>query len=348
MLSRVAKVDRPVLLIGERGTGKELAAARLHFLSRRWECPLVTLNCAALAQTLVESELFGYEAGAFTGAQKRRIGRFELASDGSLFLDEIGQIPMQVQEKILRVVEYGTFERVGGNDQIETEARLIAATNVDLSARAREGTFKADLLDRLSFEVLAVPPLRERRSDIPLLALHFAERMARELEMPAAPSFSDSALRALIEYPWPGNIRELKNVVERAVYACEDAEIRRIRFDPFDHPFIPRENGNRTYGDSNYRATEGERGIDATGDGLEPLPQGGLAPEAAKAALGRRIAFARDVLQSGDLKQGIMSLEEEVYGLAMERARQHQGRAAELLGLTYHQFRALRRRLQKA
>ena len=178
-LSRVAAIDRPVLLVGERGTGKELAARRLHYLSLRWDHPLVALNCAALAPSLIESELFGHEAGAFTGAQQRRAGRFEAADTGTLFLDEIGSIPLQVQEKILRVVEYGTFERVGSADVVEVDARIVGATNADLRALVCEGRFKQDLLDRLSFEVLHVPPLRERAEDLLLLANHFAAHMAQ-------------------------------------------------------------------------------------------------------------------------------------------------------------------------
>jgi len=177
-LSRVAPVNRPVLLVGERGTGKELAASRLHFLSNRWQGPLVALNCAALSPTLIESELFGYERGAFTGAQQRRVGRFEAADEGTLFLDEIGTIPLEVQEKILRVVEYGTFERVGSPQSVEVDVRIIAATNADLGGLVERGRFKQDLLDRLSFEVLCLPPLRDRREDILLLARHFAAAMA--------------------------------------------------------------------------------------------------------------------------------------------------------------------------
>ena len=180
-LSRVAPVNRPVLLIGERGTGKELAAARLHYLSDRWQAPMVALNCAALSPALIESELFGYEKGAFTGALQRRFGRFESADHGTLFLDEIGSIPLEVQEKILRVVEYNVFERVGSSESIEVDVRIIAATNADLNDLARKNRFKQDLLDRLSFEVLCLPPLRERKEDIVLLAGHFAGTMALEL-----------------------------------------------------------------------------------------------------------------------------------------------------------------------
>jgi len=206
-LSRVAKVERPVLIIGERGTGKELAARRVHYLSKRWQEPLVELNCAALASTLIESELFGHEAGAFTGAQRQRRGRFEMANGGTLFLDELGNIPLPVQEKILRVVEYGRFERVGGTEQISVDVRIVGATNADLATLADSGRFMRDLLDRLSFEVLYLPPLRARSEDILLLANHFAIRMAFELGRSQMPSFSDAVEAALEAYPWRGNVR---------------------------------------------------------------------------------------------------------------------------------------------
>jgi psp operon transcriptional activator len=201
-LSRVAPINRPVLLIGERGTGKELAAARLHYLSGRWQRPLITLNCASLAPTLIESELFGYERGAFTGARERRAGRFESAEGGTLFLDEIGNVPLEVQGKILRVVEYNTFERVGSAERIDVDVRIVAATNADLWELVRREQFKADLLDRLSFEVLVVPPLRARRGDVLLLARHFATRMARELDRAEPPVISDAAAEALERHTW--------------------------------------------------------------------------------------------------------------------------------------------------
>lgn len=236
-LSRVAPVDRPVLLLGERGTGKELAAHRLHLLSKRWQGPFVTLNCATLSPSLIEAELFGYERGAFTGAERRRSGRFEAADGGTLFLDEIGSIPLEAQEKILRVVEYGSFERVGSSLPVEVDVRIVGATNVDLSAMAEREDFKRDLLDRLSFEVLFLPPLRHRGEDILLLAGHFATRMAYELGRADIPAFSAEAQRRLQAHPWKGNIRELKNVVERAVYRCESRTIDHIVFDPFVSPY---------------------------------------------------------------------------------------------------------------
>jgi psp operon transcriptional activator len=238
-LSRVAPVERPVMLIGERGTGKELAASRLHYLSKRWQGPFVTLNCAALASSLIESELFGFEKGAFTGAVARKTGRFEAADGGTLFLDELGSIPLIVQEKILRVVEYGTFERVGGSRPVEVEVRIVGATNENLADKARQNTFKRDLLDRLSFEVLFLPPLRCRGEDIMLLARHFAERIAYELGRDEMVVFTENGVNSLMRYRWPGNVRELKNVVERAVYRSETGIIDHVVFDPFISPFAP-------------------------------------------------------------------------------------------------------------
>ncbi len=237
-LSRAATVNRSVLLVGERGSGKEIAARRLHFLSQRWQKNLVTVNCAALPPSLIETELFGYEQGAFTGAQKTRKGRFEEAEGGTLFLDEIGLIPLEVQEKILRVVEYGTYERVGSSVTHEVDVRIIGATNADLPTLCEQGKFKEDLLDRLSFEVLFLPPLRERGDDIVLLASYFASKMALECNHKEMPSFSDSVVDSLLTYPWPGNVRELKNVIERAVYRSDTALIDTLEFNPFENPFV--------------------------------------------------------------------------------------------------------------
>lgn len=236
-ISRVAGVNRSVLLIGERGSGKELAALRLHYLSPRWQKQLVTVNCAALPPSLIESELFGYEEGAFTGAIKARKGRFEEAEGGTLFLDEIGLIPLEVQEKILRVVEYGTFERVGSSKTHEVDVRIVGATNTNLLTLVEEGKFKRDLLDRLSFEVLFLPPLRERGGDIILLAEFFAAKMAHECGKKEIPIFSDDLKEELLAYPWPGNVRELKNVIERAVYRCDGGVINSVIFNPFENPY---------------------------------------------------------------------------------------------------------------
>ncbi len=242
-VSRAAALDRPVLVVGERGTGKELIAERLHFLSPRWDQPLVKLNCAAIHGDLLESELFGHEAGAFTDASRRRRGRFERADGGTLFLDELASSSSAVQEKILRVIEYGEFERLGASETLHVDVRVIGAANQDLPALSAQGRFRADLLDRLSFDVITLPPLRERIEDIEALAEHFAMRMSRELGRSLFAGFSRDALNALRAHPWPGNVRELKNVVERAIYRLEDpaGAVRQLSFDPFDSPWRPRE-----------------------------------------------------------------------------------------------------------
>jgi psp operon transcriptional activator len=313
-LSRVARVNRPVLLLGERGTGKELAVSRLHYLSPRWQGQLVALNCAALSPALIEAELFGHEEGAFTGATRRRAGRFEAAHGGTLFLDEIGQIPLEVQEKILRVVEYGTFERVGSAQPIQVDVRIVGATNADLAALAAAGRFKRDLLDRLSFEVLFLPPLRERREDILLLANHFAARMAFELGRAEVPSFSDEAVVALEHYSWPGNVRELKNVVERAVYRAETALITAIVFDPFQAAFVSSESASE--GQTRQRRAEME-------------------------------TQATTVRRDKPLTEAVQELEVRLLRQALEEARYNQRKAAQLLGLSYHQFRTLYRKYRE-
>jgi psp operon transcriptional activator len=307
-LSRVAPVNRPVVLLGERGTGKELAAARLHYLSGRWEKPFVALNCSALAASLIESELFGYERGAFTGAAQRRAGRFESADGGTLFLDEIGNVPVEVQEKVLRTVEYGTFERVGGSETLEVDVRIVAATNTDLRDLVKHNRFKADLLDRLSFEVLVLPPLRTRAGDIPMLARHFAARMATELGIEEAPEFSPESMAAMERYAWPGNVRELKNVVERAVYRSAAGRITDVVFDPFADS-AAREGGEPAPGEAG-----GVRDREAPG-GLAGLP----------------------------LKEALRELKLSMLAAALERSRYNQRKAAALLGLTYDQFRGLYR-----
>lgn len=240
-ISQIALLSKPVLIIGERGTGKELVAARLHYLSKRWEQSYLKLNCAALNENLLETELFGYDSGAFTGANKRHEGRFERADNGTLFLDEIANTSGLIQEKLLRVVEYGEFERVGGSRTITTDVRLIAATNEDLPTLAASGQFRADLLDRLAFDVITLPPLRERLDDILMLAEHFAINMARELEFELFSGFTEKAKRAMLEYAWPGNIRELKNVIERSVYRCNNPHlpVHELIIDPFESPFRP-------------------------------------------------------------------------------------------------------------
>lgn len=239
--SRAAAVRRPVLVIGERGTGKELIAQRLHHLSPRWGEPLVTLNCAALPEALIEAELFGHEAGAFTGATRARAGRFEEADRGTLFLDELGNLSMGAQERLLRAIEYGEVVRIGSSRPLTVDVRIVAATNADLPRMAEAGTFRADLLDRLSFEVITLPPLRAREGDVLELADYYGRRMASELGWERWPGFSDPAMDALEAHEWPGNVRELRNVVERAVYRWgrDDDAVGEVVFDPFASPWCP-------------------------------------------------------------------------------------------------------------
>ena len=298
-VSMLAPLEKPVLVVGERGTGKELIASRLHYLSDRWQGPFISLNCAALNENLLDSELFGHEAGAFTGAQKRHLGRFERADGGTLFLDELATAPMLVQEKLLRVIEYGQLERVGGNHALQVNVRLVCATNEDLPALAAAGKFRADLLDRLAFDVVQLPPLRERRSDILVMAEHFAIQMCRELGLPLFPGFTPEAQQTLLAYQWPGNVRELKNVVERSVYRHHSSEAPLDRI--IINPFAPRA----------QLATAPEE----TADALPALPL--------------------------DLRLWQNQQERALVEASLAQAKYNQRRAADLLGVTYHQLRAM-------
>jgi psp operon transcriptional activator len=320
-LSRAAAVDRPVLIVGERGTGKELAAQRLHYLSRRWQATLVTLNCAVLPAALIEAELFGHERGAFTGASAARVGRFEAADGGTLFLDEVATLPLPVQEKLLRVVEYGSFERVGSSRPISVDVRIIAATNADLPVLCRQGRFKADLLDRLSFDVLKVPPLRAREGDILYLANSFAARMAHELGRRGVPQFSEAAIRTLRAHDWPGNVRELKNVVERAVYRAQGEEIDAIETNPFG---------------SLGTTTLAEDLPPQVSEAAAPAPGDGPAPPSPRPDLG-------GLLDKG-LSEAVWQLKVELLETALAECRYHQQKAARRLGLSYNQFRGLYRK----
>lgn len=323
-ISRLAPLDRPALIIGERGTGKELVAARLALLSPRWDRPLIKLNCAALPDTLLDSELFGHEAGAFTGAQRRRLSRFEQAHGGTLFLDEIASASMAVQEKLLRVIEYGSFERVGGNETIHVDVRIVGATNADLPDMARRGDFRADLLDRLAFDVVMLPPLRARQEDILILCEHFATRMTASLGRKLFAGFTDRARKRLMRYDWPGNVRELRNVVERSVYRMErpDRLLDDIVFDPF-------RNGP---------------------DWLRPLASARAQPAsvtAEPAALASRETPAASpplVLPEGaGFTEATRAYERALLDHALREARFNQKQAAIALGLTYYQLRHLLR-----
>ncbi|WP_099075274.1 phage shock protein operon transcriptional activator [Proteus alimentorum] len=301
--SALAQLKKPVLIIGERGTGKELIAHRLHYLAPWWQGPFISINCSALNDNLLDSELFGHEAGAFTGAKNRHQGRFERADGGSLFLDELATAPMLVQEKLLRVIEYGHLERVGGSQSLHVDVRLICATNADLPAMAEEGKFRADLLDRLAFDVIRLPPLRERRADIMLLAESFAISMCQELGLPFFPGFSDSARQVLLDYPWPGNIRELKNVVERSVYrhGTSDNVLNRIIIDPFAGLQTPKIPTLKKSSEENFS--------------LPTLPL--------------------------DLRQWQNEVEKKLVNNALKESLYNQKEAAEKLSLSYDQFRGL-------
>ncbi len=323
-ISQLAPLNKPVLIIGERGTGKELVAARLHFLSQRWDQNYVKLNCAALNENLLESELFGYEAGAFTGAAKRREGRFEVASNGTLFLDELANTSGLIQEKLLRVIEYGEFERVGGSKTIKTDVRLVAATNEDLPALAQAGEFRADLLDRLAFDVITIPPLRERRDDILMLAEHFAINMARELEMELFSGFTEKARRTLLEHSWPGNIRELKNVVERAVYRCNNPHlpVHEIILDPFESPFRP----------TGRIKTQDRCTAPVPATVSDP-------PRVSETQAAMSETGPRATSYPIDLKERSQQYEIDMLKQALADSQYNQKKTAEKLSLTYHQLR---------
>ena len=322
--SRAAALNRPVLVIGERGTGKELIAERLHHLSSRWAGPLVVMNCAALPENLIEAELFGHEAGSFTGAAKTRHGRFEEADGGTLFLDELGTLSMPAQDRLLRATEYGEITRIGASKPLSVDVRIVAATNENLPAQVEKGRFRADLLDRLSFEVITLPPLRSRDGDVPLLAEHFGRRMSAELEWSNWPGFSSRAMAALEAYPWPGNVRELRNVVERAVYRHEDPEraVDEIVFDPFHSPWAPASAGG--YSPKLPEASSEPRAI------VEEPVEAGSAPPLA--------------VTTDDFRGAVAAYERQLLEDALSRNRFNQRATASALGLSYDQLRhALKR-----
>lgn len=310
-LSHLARINRPILLLGERGTGKELAAQRLHYLSSRWQAPLVKVNCAALADSLLESELFGHEPGAFTGASRAHRGRFERADGGTLFLDELGTMSLRLQEKVLRLVEYGEFERLGGQETLQVDVRVIAATNTDLRAQVADNRFRADLLDRLSFDVVHLPALRHRSEDIVELAQHFAVQMCAELGWSLFAGFTDAALETLRQYHWPGNVRELKNAVERSLFRWDDPEspVDRVIVDPFPPPPC----------DANSTTT-----VSKPDDGVAPLED------------------------SADFQTQVAQHEMKLLRSALVQNSHNQRRTATALGLSYDQMRGLVRKYKLA
>lgn len=315
-LSLLATVNRPVLVLGERGTGKELAAERLHFLSPRWDAPFVRVNCAAMAETLLETELFGHEAGAFTGATRQHVGRFERADGGTLLLDEIGTMSLPLQEKLLRLIEYGEFERVGGQETLRADVRVIGATNADLRTMARDNRFRADLLDRLSFDVVHMPPLRERDRDTLLLAEHFAMQMSSELGWSLFPGFAPSAVEQLQDHHWPGNVRELKNVVERSLHRWGDEShpVAELILDPFATPWA--------------------------GEQHDPPPPREQTPSSTPV---ESVELPVVALVS-DLRSAVDDYERALLLKGLAANDHHQRRTAEALGLSYDQLRGLVRK----
>ena len=321
--SRAASLNRPVLVVGERGTGKELIAERLHRLSQRWDGPLVTMNCAALPETLIEAELFGHEAGAFTGATRARAGRFEEADGGTLFLDELGTLSMGAQERLLRAVEYGEVTRIGSSRPIRVDVRIVGATNESLPGMVEQGRFRADLLDRLCFEVVTLPPLRVREGDIEVLSDYFGRRMANELEWDGWPGFGPLAQRAMENHQWPGNVRELRNVVERAVYRWNDPSqpVDYIQFDPFESPWIAIA---PSVAPSNDSKTE-----NAGGDSAE-----------APARHSTDFSAIENVqIKVGDFKATTEAFEKALLEQAMAQHRFNQRQTAKALNLSYDQLR---------
>ncbi|WP_164117216.1 phage shock protein operon transcriptional activator [Sphingorhabdus sp. Alg239-R122] len=320
--SRAAGLERPVLVIGERGTGKELIAERLHRLSQRWDGPLVIMNCAALPETLIEAELFGHEAGAFTGATRAREGRFEEADRGTLFLDELGTLSMAAQERLLRAVEYGEVTRIGSSRPVRVDVRIVAATNEDLPELVEQGRFRADLLDRLSFEVVTLPPLRMRDGDVEVLADYFGRRMAAELGWNDWPGFGDLAMQAMVRYPWPGNVRELRNVVERAVYRWDnpDRSVDHIVFDPFESPWKPLP--------SKMHSSEDE-----------PSEKPASTMSAVEEAGSPELQILAGIDGIDDLKAAIDSHEKTILQHAMAKHRYNQRQTAKALSLSYDQLR---------
>jgi psp operon transcriptional activator len=324
-VSQVAPLSKPVLIIGERGTGKELIAARLHYLSKRWDQNYLKLNCAALNENLLETELFGYDSGAFTGAGKRHEGRFERADNGTLFLDEIANTSGLIQEKLLRVVEYGEFERVGGSRTIRTNVRLIAATNEDLPTLADAGEFRADLLDRLAFDVITLPPLRERIEDILLLAESFAINMARELEFELFSGFTEKAKRSMLEYHWPGNVRELKNVVERSVYRCNNPHlpVHNLVIDPFESP---------------YRPSQRIKTQDRVAMPIQSIDESNN-EEKRQEIIQQQLPVSKSLEFPLSLKDLSQDYEINLIQSALENCQYNQKKTADALKLTYHQLR---------
>jgi two-component system nitrogen regulation response regulator GlnG len=310
MVGRISNSDAAVMITGESGSGKELVAHAIHQYSARHDRPFLAINCAAIPENLLESELFGHEKGSFTGASAQRIGRFEQSDGGTLFLDEIGEMPVTVQSKLLRVLQDGTFSRVGGNDVIRTNVRIVAATNKNLEAEIQAKTFREDLFYRLNVVRLQLPPLRGRKEDIKLLAEYFLKRIAAQKHKPQL-QLSTEAVEVLEAYPWPGNVRELENTIQRAaVLATSDVLL------PKDLPL----------------------GKTAA---APPVDEVVAAPAPASLGEAARVLFEAAAAQPG--LELLPWLEQEFTRRAMESTGHNQVRAAKLLGITRA---TLRKRLE--
>ena len=330
-VSQIAPLSKPVLIIGERGTGKELIAERLHYLSKRWDQSFIKLNCSSLSENLLESELFGHESGAFTGAKGKHEGRFERADGGTLFLDELANTSGLIQEKLLRVIEYGEFERVGGSKTVQADVRLICAANEDLPSLADAGEFRADLLDRLAFDVITLPPLRCRPEDIMTLAEYFAVGMARQLKLQLFSGFSAHAVEQLMTHDWPGNIRELKNVVERSVYrnGGENRPIDHITLDPFASPYRPK-----------TRIKTRERQITSVAPTtVASTPQSAPILEAEVPV--NTESSVNSFNFPLDFKEQTEKYEMDLIQQALSSSQYNQKKTADMLGLSYHQLRGI-------
>ncbi|MHA3774427.1 sigma-54-dependent transcriptional regulator [Verrucomicrobiota bacterium sgz303538] len=316
LISRVARTDATVLIQGENGTGKELVANEIFLNSQRNKAPYIKVNCAAISETLIESEFFGHEKGSFTGATERREGRFELANGGTILLDEISEIPPNLQAKLLRVLQEKEFERVGGNKTIKVDVRVLATTNRNLLKEVEKGDFREDLYYRLNVFPLNVPPLRERRDDVQLLANRFLQRFAKQHGL-RIPGFSDEAMDQLLAHSWPGNVRELQNVIERAAILAED-----------DKPISVSELGLIPLPPkgSSVQPSTTETFAPATSSATEPAPAKPVQP-----------AVAPEVIN-------LEEMEKRCILAALERTSGNRTRAAELLGIS---IRTLRNKLNQ-
>ena len=327
--SQYARHQRPVLIIGERGTGKEEIANRLHYLSPRWQQNLIKINCAAFNDELLDSELFGHESGAFTGARHTRTGLFEKADGGTLFLDELATMGPRLQDKLLRVIEYGEFYRVGSSAVIHVDVRVVAATNEHLPTLASQGRFRHDLLDRLAFDVIAVPPLRARQDDLLPLANHFALSMMQELAdedagIESFAGFSEEVIEQMLSHDWPGNIRELKNVIERSVCRTEPGlAVEKLVLDPFESPWLKR------LGDDSPAPEPSEKQVH-----IKQVQQGEIEKQMERL----------QSLEAINLKAVLKDVEQALLNKALHHNQYSQKKAAKQLGLTYDQLRSLMRK----